>query len=245
MFTELLQRQYDFELEQRNSLASSINIPIVAATVISSAISVMALDYQYSASIGTYFFIFAIVSVAISIAYSISFIFKSFLNYEYKKLPSSTSLRHHYGDLINWHKDNSSPSDEPEKLARHDFDDYLNKLISEAADWNSINNIRRGNYLHVATQTIAISTAMLILPGSFYIYNKVSAPDKIAQVKIIQFANKPIEVTIMSDNTTNNAPASAPLQAPISSTKPVGPSNQTFKGNTEIPKPNLINNQKK
>ena len=44
MHLELFRKQYDFELDQRNSLTSATNIPLVAITVVASATSVILVD---------------------------------------------------------------------------------------------------------------------------------------------------------------------------------------------------------
>ena len=47
MHLELFRKQYDFELDQRNSLTSATNIPLVSITVVASATSVILVDYRY------------------------------------------------------------------------------------------------------------------------------------------------------------------------------------------------------
>ena len=54
MEQEIYQKQYDFELEQRNSIASAANVPIVALTILGGALSTMIVDFQYSWGIFTY-----------------------------------------------------------------------------------------------------------------------------------------------------------------------------------------------
>ncbi|WP_348944963.1 hypothetical protein ABHF33_16435 [Chitinibacter sp. FCG-7] len=250
MHNELLQKQYDFELEQRNSIASAINIPIVAVTVVSSAASIISIDYQYNSSIKTYIFLFFITLTAIFIARSVFFTFKSFLDYEYKKLPNSASLLLYRADLLEWHTKNptSNSTATAEESTNFDFSNYLNNLLADAADWNSQNNIIRGNYLHRSTAAVAISILMLAPSGLLYIHNKATSEEKTYQVQLIQPTNQSAKEKNVSNNSNNsntNTPTTAPLQAPIPSTKPTGPSNVIFKGNTDIPKPSATNNLEK
>lgn len=56
MHLELFRKQYDFELDQRNSLTSATNIPLVAITVVASATSVILVDYRYGLDALTYTF---------------------------------------------------------------------------------------------------------------------------------------------------------------------------------------------
>ena len=98
MYSELFQKQYDFELEQRNSIASATNIPTVAITVVASATCAILIDFQYNHSLASYASrrlccTRTFLSVRLLPVFSL---FRSFWNYDYKKLPSSSLLKMHY-----------------------------------------------------------------------------------------------------------------------------------------------------
>lgn len=249
MYNELFQKQYDFELEQRNSIASATNIPIVAITVVASATCAILLDFQYSKALATYAFIVFVVLAISSFGYSVFCLFRSFWNYEYQKLPSSFLLKQHYETLKKWHLDNGCLEDAAIESANVDFSDYLNGNLANAADWNSQNNIARGNYLHRATAAVATSVIFLLPAGAIYIYNKAIADEKVHAVKIVSSSEISTKELTMATNPNQSSggtsqPAAAPA-APASTPKPAGPPNTVFKGSVITPKPNASNINKK
>ena len=243
MDSDLFRKQYDFELEQRNAIASATNIPIVAITVVASATSAVLLDFQYSASPLTFIFLGFAFLTLVSIVSSVYFLFRSFWNYEYQKLPGSSALKQHHDDLLAWHSANGLPSKEAKASTTEDFSQYINSRLAEASDWNGQNNIIRGNYLHMATAAVAISIASLIPGGLSYIYNKTTAEEKTHKVKITEFINPAHQEVQMSNQSSSdkNKLVAAPSPPPTSAAKPSGPPNAVFKGNTAIPKPSANN----
>lgn len=235
MDNELFRKQYDFELEQRNSLASAANIPIMAITVLASAISAILIDYKYNNNYYDYVFFVCVSIVLFFIFRAFLFVFRSFWNYDYKKLPSLSSMNAHYYELINWHE--NAGSDTAQNLAHIDFSKYINERLSEASDWNSQNNIARGNYLHVANLAVAIGVAILIPTGLIYIYNKSSSDEEVHKVEILNFPSQIYQEKKVSSSSGNNKPA-APAAAPTPTAKPSGPPNVVFKSNSDMPKPN-------
>jgi hypothetical protein len=242
MHPDLLRKQYDFELEQRNGLTSATNIPIVAITVVASATSVILTDFRYQGGLLSYiFFGFAVATVA-AISFSVYSVFRSFWNYNYKKLPLAKDLRLHGEALQKWHLQNGSTHEESRALAEVDFSDYLNERIAEAADWNGKNNVVRGNYLHRATAAIAFGVALLLPAALLYAHNRWTAEDKVYQVRVLGSGHSQPQEQSMSSgskSSTPNQPASAPAPAPspTPAPKPAGPPNLEFKGNQDLTKP--------
>ncbi len=250
MYNELFQKQYDFELEQRNSIASATNIPIVAITVVATATCAILLDFQYNHSLTCYAFIACAALAIFSFGYSVFCLFRSFWNYEYQKLPSSLLLKQHHEALKNWHLSNGCPVDAAIKNAKDDFSDYLNEHLADATDWNSQNNIARGNYLHQATAAVATAVIFLLPAGAIYIFNKATADDKVHTVKIVNttlISTKEATMVTNQPSGGNNQPAAVPAApaAPASNPKPSGPPNTVFKGDVNLPKPNASNNNKR
>ncbi len=218
MNSELFQKQYDFELEQRNSIASATNIPTVAITVVASATCAILLDYQYNKSLACYAFIAFAALAIFSFGFAVFSLFRSFWNYEYQKLPSPSLLKQHYDDLKNWHLGNGCSADIATENTNIDFSDYLNEKLGAAADWNSQNNIARGNYLHRAAAAVATAVIFLIPAGSIYIFNKATADEKVHAVKVVDsnvISTKDASMTTKQSSGGNNQPAAAP-SAPAS-----------------------------
>jgi hypothetical protein len=243
MHPDLVRKQYDFELDQRNGLTSATNIPLVAITVVASATSVILVDYRYGFDYLTYAFGIFTAATLGAIAFSVYSLFRSFWNYDYQKLPRSTDLLKHSQDLYSWHVQNGSNSAEARTHADADFADYLFGRIAEATDWNGQNNTVRGNRLHRAIAAIALGVTLLFPSALLYAYNKVTVEDKVHQVRIINPAQNLIkENSLTSKNNQGSglpasAPAPAPAPKPFSAAKPSGPPNLVFKGNSDLNKP--------
>lgn len=246
MDSDLFRKQYDFELEQRNSIASATNIPVVAITVAASAASAVLLDFQYQRSTTTYLFLAFSAVTLVAIFLSFYYVFRSFWNYEYKKLPGSLALKQHYDALVEWHCSTGLSPKEAKQSSEEDFLEYINERLADASDWNGQNNIVRGNFLHMATAAVAIAVGALIPGGLIYIYNKATAEDKVHVVRIAAPYNQsPSEAKMATQSGGNNKPAAAPSPAPTPAAKPSGPPNTVFKGNSDMPKPNAGSQSKK
>lgn len=235
MNRDVFQKQYDFELEQRNGIASATNTPIVALTILGGALAAVITGFRYSNEPATYLFLlFALLAIG-SMLISVYKLVRTFLGYSYQKIPLAKQLRKHLEDLKNWHNTNGSCVDK----AIIDFDEYFDEKLSEAAEHNSANNIKRGNYLHDATLFVVVAFVFLFCASPFYIYERVTTVDKVYQVNLIDNISKKKEEN-MADNDSGNsnqgqqaAPSAAPLPTPSAAPKPIGPQNVIFKGNTD------------
>ena len=241
MHLELFRKQYDFELDQRNGPTSATNIPLVAITVVASATTVILVDYRYGLDALTYTFCALAAATLGAVSFSVYSLFRSFWNYEYRKLPRSADLLKHVGELHDWHVGNGSTPMDARILADADFGDYLLQRIADATDWNGQNNVVRGNRLHQATAAIALGVAFLLPTALIYAYNKATADEKTHQVRIVAPIPTPTKEVLMSSsqNPPPSQPASAPAPAPapVPAAKPAGPPNLVFKGNSDLSKP--------
>lgn len=238
MIRNILQKQYDFELEQRNSITSSTNIPIVALTILGGALSSLLIGFHYSNNITTYVFVVILSLSVFSMFFSLYCVVRTFLGYSWQKIPSAQSLVSHLEDLEDWHHSNGEESEIVPEKAKEDFNIYFNERLSEAADHNSENNIKRGNYLHGATAALTIAFVFLVLSTPFYIYQKAVKVTEVYKVKIVNELKLRNEEKGMSENTDSGnksntqqaKPEAAPASKPTVSQKPTGPRNIVFKG---------------
>ncbi len=239
MERDIYQKQYDFELEQRNSIASAANIPIVALTILGGALSTMIVDFKYSYGIFTYIFALISALALIAMIFSLTFVFKSFLGFSYQKIPTAPALAQHYKALKVWHKEAGENDEDSTRLAKADFDEYFNSRLSKAAENNNVNNVKRGNFLHDATLSIAVALAFLASASPFYIYRKINSETVIHQVEIVKPLKLEEKLNMSNKNGDNGSsatqqavPATTPAAAPAS-VKPSGPPNIVFKGSVE------------
>ena len=235
MNRDVFQKQYDFELEQRNGIASATNTPIVALTILGGALAAVITGFKYSDEPVTYLFLLFTLLAIGSMLISVYKLVRTFLGYSYQKIPPAKQLREHLENLKNWHNENGSSDDK----AIVDFAEYFDERLSEAAEHNSANNIKRGNYLHDATLFVVVAFVFLFCASPFYIYERVTSKDKVYQVNLIDNTSKKEEED-MADNDSGGsnqgqqtAPIAAPSPTPSAAPKPTGPQNLVFKGNTE------------
>ncbi|WP_022943276.1 hypothetical protein [Psychromonas hadalis] len=236
MNNDIYQKQYDFELEQRNSIASATNIPVVALTVIGSALSTMIVGFKYNNHLIGYAFILLSIASVLLMFVALYYSVRSFHGYSYQKIPPAKDMEAHYSDLLSWHSEQSEDSKEIEYLAKLDFKQYFNERLSEAAEHNGSNNIQRGNYLHDATRSVVISFVFIALSAPIYVINNVKNNTDINKVTIVNHQQLKAENITMATKPEPKAP-SAPSAKPMSA-KPTGPQNVVFKGNSgDRPKP--------
>lgn len=243
MNSDIYQKQYDFELEQRNAIASSTNMPIVSITVIGSALSSMVLAFSYSHEFVTYSFLTFVTLSGISTIISLVYIFKSVIGYSYQKIPSTVELSAHYQDLLKWHKENRTEREHIVQESKKDFDEYFEARLSEAAENNGNNNIKRGNYIHDSTVSIAFALAFMVLSSPFFIYVKSTHDSVTHKIEVVNPVTLTSEVTKMAENdnsSTNGGsgnqsatPAQEPATPAPTQAKPSGPPNTTFKGSVD------------
>lgn len=244
MNREIYQQQYDFELEQRNSIASSTNTPVVSLTIIGGALSSMILTFTYDiALVSIGFLIFVSLSI-LSAGTALTFIFRSVIGYSYEKIPSPIALSEHYENLRQWHQNNGGDQETVIQETEKDFNTYFEKQLSKAADHNGRNNIQRGNFIHDSTVAIAFSLAFMFVGSFFFIYAKLNYEDDAHKVEIINPVILSSEELIMAETEKSNngdnsgssstqTPAAAPPQS-AKPNKPSGPPNVVFKGSVDI-----------
>lgn len=241
MDNDIYQKQYDFELEQRNSLASATNIPIVALTVIGSALSTMVLGFKYDDNFISCIFIILSVLSSLIMLKALYCAVRSFLGYSYQKIPPAKEMYQHHKELLDWYFQGNKDPNDAEVLAKNDFNLYFYERLSEAAEHNGSNNIMRGNYLHDATMYVVVSFVCITLSAPIYVFNNVKESTDIKKVQLIDSEfNKKELIKMTTNNESAPEPTAvpttpAPVQPSVSpiSVKPTGPQNTIFKGNVD------------
>ena len=242
MERDIYHKQYDFELEQRNFIASSTNTTAVSITVIGSALSSLLLAFPYSNGAVTLSFIALSALSAISTTISLIYIFRSVIGYSYQKIPSSAALTAYFEELKNWYKNSGTPQEHIDTKSKIDFYKYLEIRLFEAADRNGINNIRRGNFIHDSTVAIACALAFMGLCAPLLIYAKFNSAEIAHKVELVNLRDKTNNMTENnnsrnggSSSTQNSVQAQQPAApAQTNQAKPAGPPNIVFKGSVDF-----------
>ena len=244
MDREIYQKQYDFELEQRNVIASSTNTPVVSITVIGGALSSMVMTYPYSNNFHSYAFLLFVAFSSLSAIVALFYIFKSVIGYSYQKIPSPVALSEHYKELVKWHKENGTDETLITQESKKDFEEYFENRLSGAAENNGNNNLKRGNYIHDATVSIAIAAAFMVVSTPFFLYSKANGENNIHKIEVVNPITLNGEALNMTENknsagsggdsgTPNTTPAQQPAAPAPTQPKPTGPPNVTFKGGVD------------
>lgn len=239
MDDDIYQKQYDFELEQRNHLSTSVNVPVMAITVLGGSLSAALLGYSFQEGLATILFILSALGVVSSLGFAIYFIFRSLLGYEYQKISSPGALCKHYDSLVDWHKKNGGD----EENAEADFKKYINDKLAEASAWNGTNNINRGNYVYKATVGIGVSVVFLAGVAGLSVYKSINKPKETYNVQIIGDVNLRRGVDAMSKKESGgkgDKPKETEPQAPVQTKpdpKPEGPPNIIFKSSVNLEQP--------
>lgn len=246
MHRELFQKQYDFELDQRNALISAVNVPIVAITVLTSAASAALLDFPYQLDVKSWVFLLLCLLGFAALLFAVYSGFRSFWGYEYQKLPDATQLRSHFEGLCRWHENCGNSPEDAKASALLDFADYLDERLAEAVEWNSKNNLARGNYVHRATAAIAFALMFFLPSAGIYVYTKATAEERLYRVRLVPPESIEKDQQMPTPSTPDPAPApsppptepAAPASAPAQFiAKPIGPPNTNFKSGMEMPIP--------
>lgn len=239
MDKNLYQKQYDFELEQRNSLASGTSIPIVALTIIGGALSTMVTGFEYKADVLTYSFLGLVALSIVSVLISLYKTVRSFLGYSYHKIPPAQGMKQHYENLVLWHKEQGLDEEASVRSAKIDFDEYFYDRLSEAAENNGSNNIKRGNYLHDATAFVVVAFVFMAISSPIFVYKNITKDTKPTKVQLLnEFPLQKVNIQMATNNQDSSKPSGSssdapkPTAAPISA-KPTGPQNTVFKGNSD------------
>lgn len=240
MLRALFQKQYDFELDQRNALTTAVNVPIVAITVLSTAASAALLDFPYKYSFLTVFFVTFALPALLLLGFAIYSAMRSFWGYNYQKLPDPPALKAHLAELCRWHTANGTPSTEVNAAAGRDFQEYIDDRLAEAVESNGRNNIARGNYLHRATAAVCMALAVFVPAATTYAYAKATAEDKVHQVQLVPKSTSLKEPAVVTPPApTPSSPAASPSAAPptVSVAKPSGPPNTVFRSGEAVSTP--------
>jgi len=235
MDIEIYRKQYDFEMEQRNGLASAINIPIVALTIVGGALSSLLLKFKFTDSWFSHLFLSSSVACTALIVVSVYYLSKSFIGYVYDKIAPSSYLADYYQQLYDWNLSQNSDQNESKRQTDIDFENYMKKSLSEASEANGNNNLKRGNYLHGATATAVLAFIFLMVSSAFYVYQKANSKEPIHQVQIagVELTNCEENNMTEENKTTTSTPKQSSQDA-LPSKKPEGPGNWQFRGNFEL-----------
>jgi hypothetical protein len=231
MKRDIYKDHYQFEWDHRSHLTSALNVPIAVATVIGSALAVMAQSFSYQANLTTYLFVVLIVLSVASIVVAVFFLFRALHGYEYQRTPTPAVLKKYYDDLVQWHESNGSDS----LTAENEFDEYFHQKIAEAVENNATNNKRKSGYLYRTNLTLAISLLFVGLSSIPFLVRTVTAGDKVYSIRVLEIPSLNKEIRAMPNNDQDQRTHPTNQQPAVPPAKPVPPPNEFIKEHTVPP----------
>ena len=160
---DLYKNLYDAEWTRRDQLQSAVGTPLTAITLLGSALVVLSGNWNTAALVWPLVFRAALLGAGATFAIAVYKLVRSYHNYVYERIPFSSQLHTYESDLRQYYAATAGNPD----LAGVEFEAELERRYILAADVNSQNNIRRGEYLHQANWAIVwavVFTATAAVP---------------------------------------------------------------------------------
>jgi hypothetical protein len=183
----IYEQLYEFENQQRVHLASTVNVPIIAATALGSALVAMVLGYPFAWAPLTLLFVASLIVAALALGGSVAFVFLALIGYKYQKIPGPRALQAHERELRAYQlKEQGVGSEsEAEKVVSETFRTSLEDAFVRATEVNAANNRNRGNSVYRANLCSAIATVALALGGAVYVIAKIGKPADVHSIRIV------------------------------------------------------------
>jgi hypothetical protein len=186
---EFLIDWYKREEDRKNSLETSLNIPIGILTVIFAVHFFLVRDFDYSScSIWEIrVFIISIIISVFSALITAFLVLKSYHNIEaeylYKGLPFPSKLFNYEKELIKFYNENKNDFGEID--GKEKFKEYLVDKFTEHIDRNALNNDNKSNFLHKSKRYIFVSFLFMLISFVPYLINLFDRPVIPNQIEIV------------------------------------------------------------
>jgi len=182
MDSDMYKYLHEFEDKQRTLLASTINVPILASTLIGGALVTAILQFPYSTDLSSYLFVGFCGASILALLFAVAFVSAALIGYKYEKPKSPLVLSAHYEALVAWHIRNTSTEEEAKKEFKMDYE----KNLAIATDANGRNNRTRGKNIFWANLSLSFSILFLVAAGVLYVNAALQQGTKIYHIRIVQ-----------------------------------------------------------
>lgn len=180
---EIYRQLYDFELAQRDHLISAVNIPMVVATILGSALGTMMMTFPYAKSAGSSGWAFCglVLVGLLALIAAIFALVRSLVGYEYARTASPKCWQEYFDKLVEMY----STFPEQPFLAQAGFDKRFHERLAEATDENSAQNRKRSDFLYKANLCCVVALIAVALAAVPYVFASVKYGDHVEQVRIV------------------------------------------------------------
>jgi hypothetical protein len=181
---EFYKELYNNEIERKNSIESSLNIPIVIITGLISTVFYIGTTFDYSLEkFLSISFVGLLVTSGLFTLIAVYYLIRAFNNltsgFEYHYLPYGTDLEDYYERLKEF-------NDGDENKTNEDFKKYLTSKFNEQFDKNAFINDKKSGYIHQARRFIVfglLSLTVTFVPFGYNLFNKEEQIQKIELIK--------------------------------------------------------------
>lgn len=252
---DFIKDQYLFELERKNQLRTSLNLPTGVLIVLGGLLGFFAKEFPYNLStVITIIFFFFLAASTVLFLIAVYHLIRSFYGRTYAFIETPGELKTYYDELLQHHRNLSDyyksleeyygvePREknypEPEELAEQDFQEFLSQKYISATNENTWNNDSKSERLHSANLFLIFTLCSTLVCSVPFLYADLNKPEKIHQIqidnlhKIFSLEEKPMnrESTPQSPS-ASPPPSNPPTNSPSSDQPkpPVAPENRMIK----------------
>ena len=252
---DFIKDQYLFELERKNQLRISLNLPTGVLIVLGGLLGFFVKEFPYDFSTPTTFIFLLFLGIAtIFFLKAVYHLIRSFYGRTYVFIETPGELKIYYDKLLQHHRNLSdyyksleeyygvepreSDYPKPEVLAKQDFQEFLSQKYISATNENTWNNDSKSERLHSANLFLIFTLCSTLVCSVPFLYADLNKPEKIHRIRINNFN----EISLLEEKTMNhettpqsssaNPSPSNPPKNPPSSTppeQPIPPENRMIK----------------
>lgn len=186
---EFLIDWYKREEERRNSLETSLNIPIGILTIVFAVHFFLVRDFDFSSgsTLDNGAFLTSIIISVLAAFVTTYLVLKSYHNIEseylYKGLPLPSQLFKYEKELIDFYEENKA--DYGDLDGKEKFKEYLVEKFTEHIDRNATNNDNKANFLHQSKRFIFVTLLFMVISFVPYLTNLFDRRFKPDQLEFI------------------------------------------------------------
>lgn len=242
---DFIKDQYLFELERKNQLRTSLNLPTGVLIVLGSLLGFFAKEFPYDLStVITIIFFCLLGTSTILFLITVYHLIRSFYGRTYAFIETPGELKIYYDELLHHHRNLSDyyrsleeyygvePRErdypKPEVLAKQDFQEFLSQKYISATNENTWNNDSKSERLHSANLFLIFTLCSALVCSVPFLYADLNKPEKIHRIRI----NNVSEISLLEEKTMNRDTSPQSPSANLPSSNP-----QTNPPSSDLPKP--------
>lgn len=190
---------YYREFKRKDSLNSSINIPLTIITLLVGVLAFFINNLPNNIlSLSVIFFYIFLLGFMFFLIFSVYFFIRSIFNHTYGYIPNSVSIDKYYNELSRYNS-------RVKELNKIEIDNEINNLLKEQyckfSKFNYESNNKKSGYIHHTTLFLILGIIFSSCCGIFYFVNKYNQPVEAFKVEIINTKGG----SMLDDDKTNNS----------------------------------------